>query len=65
MAEIVTQTSNPTLWNSLYGLWLQEKRPGWVVTGRKTYTVIQNTDGEYEFHESTTQSLYESTSFGS
>jgi hypothetical protein len=60
---IVTQESNPTLWQSLHNIWVQEKLPGWVVTGSQTYQVVQNVAGEIEFHEQTTRSLYESTSF--
>lgn len=62
---VITQESNPTLWQSLYDMWLAEKRPGWVVMTKTTYQVVQNVAGEMEFHEQTTRSLYESTSFGS
>lgn len=65
MADIITSTSDPVTWQQLYDEWISERRPGWVVRAKKTYQVIQNINGEYEFHERTTQQLYDSTSFGS
>lgn len=50
-------------WEVMKKAWEAERRPGWLVLGGgKTYTVIVK-DGEPEFHDSTNESFYESTSF--
>ena len=59
---IVTDTSNPTLWNKLNEWWIAAGRPGWVMDAGTHYKVVQATDQDVEFHEHTSQELFDSRS---
>jgi hypothetical protein len=61
----ITKHNNPDLYNKLYGLWVEERHPGWVVlrAGGDTYKVVQVTSGSIAFDAKSMQGLYETTSF--
>lgn len=61
--EEVSQTSNPELWERLHKAWIADKRPGWVVSSRITYEVVQKVDSSIVFRPYNAESLYETTSF--
>ena len=63
MADEVSESSNPELWNRLKGMWNAEKNPGWVISAHTTYEVIQKVDGSIVFVPYNAESLYETTSF--
>lgn len=61
--DIVTITSDESRWNALYSQWINEKKPGYVVTGSKTYRVMKKPGNVIEFHEISARDLYETVSF--
>ena len=38
-------------WEALFRIWIQEKKPGWVMQGGATYKVFQPTDDEVFFQD--------------
>lgn len=63
MAENISQTNSPGRWQALYDQWIQENRPGWVVSSKTTYLVLRLPNDEIQFKPMDAESLYESTSF--
>lgn len=61
----ITKDSDRGRWETLMAVWEQEKRPGYIVIGNRTYTVLVMNGGDtVKFIEGkSNEHFYESTSF--
>jgi hypothetical protein len=62
MATSITQENSPQLWSSLYAIWVEERKPGWVVYGGHHYQVHNSSDTGVQFYSINNEDMINSTS---
>lgn len=58
----ITSTGDPVLWQTLYDMWLRDKKPHHVVSATQYYEAVITTSDAVVFDEVTQVSLYDSRS---
>lgn len=62
MADAITQVNNPELWSQLNAVWLEERKPGWVVINGHHYRVHNSSDTGVTFTSYSNEDMIDSTS---